>query len=272
MTRQLISAIALFLVLCAAPVANAQQLTVPNVVGMQESQAVSILNSAGIQHTTNTHPTITKSQNGIVEKQNPTAGQKIAKTSAVALTVYKYLNPADLAGSSTTTSPTVTVPDFRNLTFDAAMTKAISLSLGLSGSNTDTARPELNGKIYDQSPAPGTVVPSKGSRVTVKAWLYKEIALEVHADFIPEQKTYLLLVRGGMPPYDVVVSWNVLPGVKTAPGQKLVTITPLTDTPSLPEWKKYRITNLAPLDATMVVTDAKGRKHDYKLRLTQAYK
>jgi hypothetical protein len=39
-----------------------------------------------------------------------------------------------------------------------------------------------------------------------------------------------------------------------------------------PGWKLYGITNQIPIEAVMVVTDAKGRKHNYKLHLTQANK
>jgi hypothetical protein len=86
---------------------------------------------------------------------------------------------------------------------------------------------------------------------------------------MPEAKTYLLMVRGGALPYDVVASYDV---PKSMAGQKIVKITPLTDSPGSPGWKLYRITNQIPIEAVMVVTDAKGRKHNYKLHLTQANK
>ena len=269
MTKPVILVIAMVVALCAVSVAHAQQATVPNVVGMPVNQAVKALNGTGLQGTTSSHLTTNKSQDGTVMKQDPAAGQKIVKGGAVALTVYKYLDPASLA-RTTNFAATVAVPDVRNLSVDDAMDRIRAAGLGFDGTQTETARPELNGKVYDQSPSPGTTVPTSGSRITVKAWVYKESALEARGDFIPEQKTYLLMVKGGMPPYDVVASYDVPKNVKTALGQKIVTITPLTDSPGAPGWKMYRITNLVPLEATMNITDAKGRKHQYKLHLTQA--
>ena len=151
------------------------------------------------------------------------------------------------------------------------MQKLRDLHLGFSSKPTDTARPELNGIVYGQSPAPGTKLRTGGvnNSVTIQSYIYKESALEVKAQFMPEAKTYLLMVRGGALPYDVVASYDV---PKSMAGQKIVRITPLTDSPGSPGWKLYRITNQIPIEAVMVVTDAKGRKHNYKLHLTQANK
>jgi len=65
----------------------------------------------------------------------------------------------------------------------------------------------------------------------------------------------------------VVASYSV---PKSSAGQKVVEIVGLQDNPNKPGWKFYRITAKIPIEATMTVTDAKGRKHEYKLHLTQA--
>ncbi len=72
----------------------------------------------------------------------------------------------------------------------------------------------------------------------------------------------------GVQPYDVRASYNV---PKNMAGQKVVDIVGLADSPDLPEWKRYRIVNKVPIEAVMVVTDAKGRKHEYKLHLTESH-
>ncbi len=170
--------------------------------------------------------------------------------------------------------PTAVVPDLNGLTIDQAMQKVKAAGLGFRSMPTDTAWRELDGKVYGQSPAPGTKLRTGGASnfVDIKSYVYKESALEVKAQFMSEAKTYLLMVKGGAQPYDVVASYDVPKGVKTAPGQKVVTIIGLTDNPSAPGWKIYRIVNIAPVEAMMTVTDAKGRKHEYKLHLTQANK
>lgn len=345
--------IALFVVLAvsfALPV-QAQQVAVPNVVGMPTDQAVKALEAIGLRGPINFEMTPNQAQGGKVSKQSIAAGQKIAKGSPVVLTAYMYQAPAvkvtvapavkeafgpvmpNVVGMSFTQSydafkkagldfekyrsrytwkddstdpkcidqcvvsqtpapgtpvkpdtPTVlvfnkywamaVVPDLKNLTVDQAMQKLRDAGLGFSSKPTDTAWPELNGKVYGQSPAPGTKLRTGGTSnsITIQSYVYKESALEVKAQFMPEAKTYLLMVKGGAQPYDVAASYDVPKGVKTAPGQKVVTIIGLTDNPNSPGWKLYRIINIVPIEATMVVTDAKGRKHEYKLHLTQVNK
>jgi eukaryotic-like serine/threonine-protein kinase len=339
------------LALCFAIPAYAQQVVVPNVVGMPTDQAVKALEAIGLRGPINFEMTPNQAQAGKVSKQSIAAGQKIAKGSPVVLTAGMYQAPAvkvtvspavkeafgpvmpSVVGMSFTqaydafkkagldfekyrsrytwkddsTDPkcaeqcvvsqtpapgtpvkpdtptvlvfnkywaTAIVPDLKNLTVDQAMQKLRAAGLGFSSKPTDTAWPELNGKVYGQSPAPGTKLRTGGvnNSVTIQSYVYKESALEVKAQFMPEAKTYLLMVKGGAQPYNVVASYDVPKSLKTSPGQKVVTITPLTDSPNSPGWKLYRITNLIPVEAVMIVTDAKSRKHEYKLHLTQANK
>ena len=337
---------ALALAVFAVP-AQAQQVTVPNVVGMTTDQAVKTLEAVGLRGPIGFEMTANQAQHGKVTKQNPAAGQKAVKGSGVVLTAYMHQAPAVkvtvapnvkeafgetvmplvygktyaeakaalekaglsydkatkeytlvrtrddkliageireqrpaagtrvakttqvwLRGYSYQPPPNVTVPDVRNLPFDAAGAKLQAAGLHYDGGSTTTTRKELDRKVTDQKPAPGAIVPGE-TQVHLTYWLYAESALEVKAQFMPEAKTYLLMVRGGALPYDVVASYDV---PKNMAGQKIVKITPLTDSPGSPGWKLYRITNQIPVEAVMVVTDAKGRKHNYKLHLTQANK
>jgi beta-lactam-binding protein with PASTA domain len=348
MKKRLIFAVAVLAVFFSVPV-QAQQVAVPNVVGMPADQAIKTIQSLGLRAPVTVEGmTPDQKQAGKITKQNPPPGQKVAAGGAVTLftVMYqaapvkvtvapnvmaafgpvmpnvvgmsfpqaydafkkagidfeKYRNRYTWRDDSTDPKcidqcvvsqtpapgtpvkpdtptvlaftkywPTAIVPDLKNLTLDAAMQKLRDAGLGFSSKPTDTARPELNGIVYGQSPAPGTKLRTggAGNSVTIQSYIYKESALEVKAQFMPEAKTYLLMVRGGALPYDVVASYDV---PKSMAGQKIVKITPLTDSPGSPGWKLYRITNQIPIEAVMVVTDAKGRKHNYKLHLTQANK
>jgi beta-lactam-binding protein with PASTA domain len=348
MKKRLIFAVAVLAVFFSVPV-QAQQVAVPNVVGMPADQAIKTIQSLGLRAPVTVEGmTPDQKQAGKITKQNPPPGQKVAAGGAVTLftVMYqaapvkvtvapnvmaafgpvmpnvvgmsfpqaydafkkagidfeKYRNRYTWRDDSTDPKcmdqcvvsqtpapgtpvkpetptvlaftkywPTAIVPDLKSMTVDAAMQKLRAAGLGFSSKPTDTARPELNGIVYGQSPAPGTKLRTggAGNSVTIQSYIYKESALEVKAQFMPEAKTYLLMVRGGALPYDVVASYDV---PKSMAGQKIVRITPLTDSPGYPGWKLYRITNLIPVEAVMVVTDAKGRKHNYKLHLTQANK
>jgi len=351
MKKRLILAVAVLAVCFSLP-AQAQQVAVPNVVGMPADQAIKTIQSLGLRAPVTVEGmTPDQKQAGKITKQNPSPGQKVAAGGAVTLFTVMYqaapvkvtvapnvlaaFGPVmpNLVGMTFTQSyaafkkagldfekyrsrytwkddstdpkceescvvsqtpapgtpvkpdtptvlafntywPMAIVPDLKNLTIDQAMQKCKDAGLGSRSMPTDTAWPELSGKVYGQTPAPGTKLRRGGASnfVDIKSYVYKESALEVKAQFMPEAKTYLLMVKGGAQPYDVVASYDVPKGVKTAPGQKIVTIINLADTGNAPGWKTYRIVNIAPVEATMIVTDAKGRKHNYKLHLTQANK
>jgi beta-lactam-binding protein with PASTA domain len=235
----------------------------PLVYGKTYAEAKAALEKAGLSYEKATKEyTLVRTRDdkliaGEIREQRPAAGTRVAKTTQVWLRGYSYQPP-----------PNVTVPDVRNLPFDAAGAKLQAAGLHYGGGSATTTRKELDRKVADQKPAPGTIVPGE-TQIHLTYWLYAESALEVKAQFMPEAKTYLLMVRGGALPYDVVASYDV---PKSMAGQKIVKITPLTDSPGSPGWKLYRITNQIPIEAVMVVTDAKGRKHNYKLHLTQANK
>jgi beta-lactam-binding protein with PASTA domain len=238
----------------------------PNVVYMTMAQAKAALEKAGLSYDKATKEyTVNRNRDeqsiaGQIQDQRPKPGTRIAKTTQIWLKGTQYQPP-----------PNVTVPDVRNLSVDDAFAKLKAVNLYPGGGSATTARKELDHKVAEMDPAPGRVVP-EGTAVNLTYWLYAESFLEMRVDFMPEAKTYLLLVRGGAQPYDVVVSYDVPKNVKLAPGQKVVTVLLLNDEPAAPAWKRYRITNLVPVEAVMVITDAKGRKHEYKLHLTQANK
>jgi len=240
----------------------------PNVVGMTFTESYDAFKKAGLdyekyrsRYTWKDDSTDPKCVNHCVISQTPAPGTKVRPDTPTVLVLSAYW-------------PTAIVPDLKNLTIDQAIQKCRDAGLGSRSMPTDTAWTELNGKVYGQTPAPGTKLRTGGANnfVDIKSYVYKESALEVKAQFMPEAKTYLLMVKGGAQPYDVVASYDVPKGVKTAPGQKVVTIINLADTGNAPGWKIYRIVNIAPVEAVMIVTDAKGRKHEYKLHLTQANK
>ncbi len=342
MKRGFVPAIAVLVLIFffTLPLQAQQAVPVPNVVGLSVDQAIKALESAGLRGPVNYEMTTNQAQANKISKQNPAAGQKAAKGSAVVLSAYMYqapaikvnVTPAAIPSSDSvvpnvlgmkfvaasdairkagynydnaaqfymptanprceggcitkqipapgtkapkTTKlqlwadyyverPKVTVPDFRNLPIEDAKRKALAAGLTYGVSGKTVARPELDGKVFEQQPAPGATV-YKGENVAMAWGIYKESALEVQAKFMPEAKTYLLMVRGGAQPYDVRASYNV---PKNMAGQKVVDIIGLVDSPDLPEWKRYRIVNKIPIEAVMVVTDAKGRKHEYKLHLT----
>jgi eukaryotic-like serine/threonine-protein kinase len=72
---------------------------VPNVVGKGQAQAQAILTAAGFTVTVQMTPVLLPSQNGLVQTQNPTAGTKAAKGSAVTITIGQFVAP------STTSTP-----------------------------------------------------------------------------------------------------------------------------------------------------------------------
>ena len=209
----------------------------PNVVGMTFTQAYDAFKKAGLdfekyrsRYTWKDDSTDPRCQQHCVVSQTPAPGTQIKPDTPTVLVLSAYW-------------PMAIVPDIKNLTVDQAMQKVRAAGFGFESKPTETAWPELNGKVYGQSPAPGTKLRTGGATgsVVIQSYIYKESALEVKAQFMPEAKTYLLMVKGGAQPYDIAASYDVPKGIKTAPGQKVVTIINLADTGNAPGWKVYRI-------------------------------
>jgi beta-lactam-binding protein with PASTA domain len=87
---------ALALAFFALPV-QAQQVAVPNVVGMPSDQAVKTLQACGLKSSITFEKTATKALAGKVSKQNPAAGQKAATNSVVVLTAYLYVETVQVS-------------------------------------------------------------------------------------------------------------------------------------------------------------------------------
>jgi serine/threonine-protein kinase len=79
------------------------QVTVPNVVGETQAQAASSLSSAGLQANFVTVPVSKRSQDGVVQSQDPAGGSTVNQGSTVTVVVGQY-------GSSSTTTTTLGVP------------------------------------------------------------------------------------------------------------------------------------------------------------------
>jgi serine/threonine-protein kinase len=80
------------------------QVTVPNLVGETQAQAASSLSSAGLQANFVTVPVSKRSQDGVVQSQDPAGGSTVSQGSTVTVVVGQY------GGSSTTTSPSTSIP------------------------------------------------------------------------------------------------------------------------------------------------------------------
>jgi serine/threonine-protein kinase len=78
------------------------QVTVPDVVGDTESQAVSTLQADNLNPVVFCQSTSQQAQNGIVQSQNPTGGKTASPGQSVDITVASY--PSCSATSSTTTT------------------------------------------------------------------------------------------------------------------------------------------------------------------------
>jgi beta-lactam-binding protein with PASTA domain len=325
--------------------AQAQQVAVPNVVGMPANQAVKTIESLGLRAPVTVEGmTPDQKQAGKITKQNPLPGQKVAAGGAVTLFTVMYQQaptkvnvapnvlaafdpvmpnligkkfmdlreplqkvgivyekcaqfymPTDdkrcdggcitkqvpapgapvpkgvrceLFGNFYQQRPRVTVPDVRLQPIEQAKNMIRNAGLTYGASSRQTARQDLHDRVFEQSPAPGTAI-YRGESVSLVYGFWRESNLEVQARFMPEARTYLLMIRGGTPPYDVRATYDI---AKSMAGQKAVEIIGLKDNPDSPEWKLYRVVNKVPIEAVMVVTDSKGRKHNYKLHLTQVNK
>jgi serine/threonine-protein kinase len=128
-------------------VSAAAQIPVPNVVGSKTSVAVSQLKAAGLQAQTTTIPA--KAAPGVVVKENPVAGTRVAKGSTVSLRVSK--------GETT-------VPDVRGQ--PVAEAKAALRTAGLVLAEFQVSSTEPKGTVTAQKPLPDKSVP-RGSKVRI---------------------------------------------------------------------------------------------------------
>jgi eukaryotic-like serine/threonine-protein kinase len=126
-------------------VSSAAQISVPNVVGSSTSVAVSRLKDAGLQSQVTT--VADTAAPGVVVKQTPVAGTRVAKGSTVALNVSK--------GEAT-------VPDVRGQ--PASDAKAALQTAGLLPVEFKVPSAQPKGTVSAQNPLPNKTVP-RGSKV-----------------------------------------------------------------------------------------------------------
>jgi beta-lactam-binding protein with PASTA domain len=128
-------------------VSSAAQISVPNVVGSRTSVAVARLKDAGLQSRVTT--VAATAAPGVVVKQTPVAGTRVAKGSTVALNVSK--------GGAT-------VPDVRGQ--PASDAKAALQTAGLVPVEFKVPSAQPKGTVTAQNPLPNKTVP-RGSKVRV---------------------------------------------------------------------------------------------------------
>jgi beta-lactam-binding protein with PASTA domain len=130
-----------------------QKVTVPNVVGIQQSAAQRRLHDGGlrprVKYVPSTRPV------GVVTGQNPGGGTKVKNGSTVLLAVSR--GP----------SPTLTVvPDVAGKTQQAATTTLQNAGFKVQALTVKPANPSQSGKVVDEQPAGSTRAP-EGSTVTI---------------------------------------------------------------------------------------------------------
>jgi eukaryotic-like serine/threonine-protein kinase len=123
--------------------------TVPNVIGLDSSDALSQLANAGLKWKIT--QVNSDKQSGTVIDQTPNGGASVDKNSVVHLKVSKGLQP-------------VAVPDVRGSSFATASNQLQGLGFAVARKNVDSNQPKDT--VVDQSPGPGTSV-SPGSTITL---------------------------------------------------------------------------------------------------------
>ena len=165
-------------------------------------------------------------------------------------------------------SPENYVPDVSNLPTAEASKKMEAAGCTFTTAWKDTAWPEQDGKIIAMDAAPKTVC-KKNVPVGLKVGKFTPAALDVRAVPIPDNNNYLLMIKGGTPPYDVRASFDVPKNVYVA-GTKYCEIVPLKDNP--PGWISYRVSPRADMTARFSITDSKGVKHQYDVTMKKNLK
>ena len=155
------------------------------------------------------------------------------------------------------------VPDVANLPGAEAYKKMDAAGCAFTTAWKETAWPEQDGKIIAMDAAPKSVC-KKNVPVGLKVGKFTPVALDVRAVPIPDNNNYLLMIKGGTPPYDVRASFDVPKNVYVA-GTKYCEIVPLKDNP--PGWVSYRVSPRADMTARFSITDSKGVKHQYDVTM-----
>jgi beta-lactam-binding protein with PASTA domain len=231
---------------------------VPNVVGMNYDQARAALEKAGFNwNNVQAFRKVvddTKLSAGVIRAQDPAAGKKIPKTERVTLWGEIYEQRAKVA-----------VPNVDKLTVEEAKQRieAAGLYWGLSYKPTPTH--SLNERVIEQAPAPGTLI-SKGESVKFTVGRFTAGELEINMNHMAGMHTYLMQIRGGTPPYDVRIQYDI---AKAMAGQDAVKAIGLNDSASYPGWKLYRITPKPGVDTkvSFIIKDATGKTKQYSAQI-----
>jgi beta-lactam-binding protein with PASTA domain len=231
---------------------------VPNVVGMNYDQARAALEKAGFNwNNVQAFRKVvddTKLSAGVIRAQDPAAGRKIPKTERVTLWGEIY-QPR----------PKVAVPNVDKLTAQEAKQRieAAGLYWGLSYKPTPTQ--SLNERVIEQAPAPGTLI-SKGESVKFTVGRFTAGEIEINLNHMAGMHTYLMQIRGGTPPYDVRIQYDI---AKAMAGQDAVKAIGLNDSTSYPGWKLYRITPKPGVDTkvSFIIKDATGKTKQYSAQI-----
>jgi beta-lactam-binding protein with PASTA domain len=223
----------------------------PNVVGATLGQAKADLQKYGFlkvtyQQKVSNDP---KLAGGVVRAQSPPAGKKYRVDTAITLTVERYVE-----------LPKVAVPDLKNMSKDAAAEKLKALKLKGQGFSKNTSRKEYDGKVMEQSPAPGASL-RQGDTVKLVFGKYSAAAMEVRFGLNQAKTAYTLAVFGGAQPYSVSLqpAGNWIVGV--------FAVKPLKDNPQNPGWKFYSVTSRADDRVTIIITEADGKTHRHTMEL-----
>ncbi|MGL5416625.1 MAG: Stk1 family PASTA domain-containing Ser/Thr kinase [Clostridium sp.] len=128
--------------------------TVPNVIGMSQSQAQEALSNVNLQYNVVTQNTDDQSQDGKVLSANPGAGASVKEGTTVTLTVGKYTPPA-----------TVTIPNVVGSSQSGATSalENLGLSVNVQEASSDNV---AKGNVISVSPGVGANV-NKGTGVTI---------------------------------------------------------------------------------------------------------
>lgn len=187
-------------------------------------------------------------------EQKPAPGAPIAKGSEILLTAGKAPLPPP---------PPMLVPDVFNLSRDEAWKKFDASGCSVATGIKETAWPEQDGKVIWMDVAPKSVC-KKDVKVGIKVGKYTPGAIDVRVTPMPAEKRYFMTIKGGTPPFNIDLTYEAVP----VAGKKLIEIVPLKGAPGAKVLTSdYRIIPHITTKAKMVITDAKGVKHEYELSL-----
>jgi beta-lactam-binding protein with PASTA domain len=187
-------------------------------------------------------------------EQKPAPGAPIAKGSQILLTAGKAPPPP---------SKPMLVPDVFNLSRDEAWKKFDASGCSVETGIKETAWPEQDGKVIWMEVAPKSVC-KKDVKVGIKVGKYTPGAIDVRVTPMPDEKRYFMTIKGGTPPFNIDLTYEAVP----VAGKKLIEIVPLKGAPGAKVLTSdYRIIPHITTKAKMVITDAKGARHEYELSL-----